>query len=143
MNRLNTIMESKGARFLVLGQMLIRGIDAIKASENMQGYKLVATHPETNTSARIQVKSRWRTGTPKFNIKNLVCDFVVVVKLNRGMKDGTGEVLDPEYFVFPVAVIEKMPRKSGNVHFKQIPDIERYQDQWDLIKDFLAEREQV
>ena len=143
MARLNTQLESKGARFLVLGQMLIRGIDASMVSENQSGYDLVATRTGRSSSARIQVKSRWRTGAPKFNIKNLDCDFGVVVKLNRGMKDGTGEVHDPEYFVFPVAVIEKMPRKSGNVHFKQIPDIERYQDQWDLIKDFLAEREQL
>ena len=121
MTRLDTTRESKDARFLVLGQMLIRSIDAYKASENTPGYELVATHPETNTSARIQVKSRWRTGAPKFNIKNLDCDFVVVVKLNWGMKDGTGEVLDPEYFVFPVAVIEKMPRKMWKCPFRADP----------------------
>lgn len=141
MARLNTKLESKGARFLVLGQMLIRGIDASMASENMSGYDLIATHSDSNSSARIQVKSRWRTGAPKFNITNFSCDYIVVVKLNRGMKDGTGMVLDSEYFVFPVDVIDKVPRKSGNVHFKQIPNIESYRNQWDLIGNFLAERE--
>ena len=141
MTRLNTKLESKGARFLVLGQMLIRGIEVCKTSENLPGYDLVATRSDRNSSARIQVKSRWRTGAPKFNITNFSCDFIVVVKLNRGMKDGSGMVLDPEYFVFPVAVIEKAPRKSGNVQFNQIPNIESYRNQWDSIYDFLAERE--
>ena len=143
MTRLNTTLESKGARFLVLGHMLIQGIDASMASENMSGYDLVATHSDSNSSARIQVKSRWRTGAPKFIIKSYDCDFVVAVKLNRGMKDGTGEVLDPEYFVFPIDVIKKVNAKSGNVHFKQIPNIESYRNQWDLIEDYLSEREQL
>ena len=141
MTRLNTKLESKGARFLVLGQMLIRGIEVFETSENMPGYDFVATHPEKNTSARIQVKSRWRTGAPKFSVNNLDCDFVVVAKLNRGSKDGTAEVLDPEYFVLPIAVIERTPRLSGNVHFKQIRDLENYRNQWKLIRNFLAEGE--
>lgn len=139
MTRQDTKLETEGAEFLVLGQLLIRCIASYKTYTNMPGYDLVATHPEKNTSARIQVKSRWRTGAPGFIIKNFDCDFVVVVKLNRGKKDGMGEVRDPEYFVFPVSVIEKAPRteKWGRVNFKNIPDIESYRDQWDLIKKFL------
>lgn len=130
MSRQDTKLESEGAEFLVLGQLLIHRIASYKTYTNMPGYDLVATHPENNTSARIQVKSRWRTGAPGFIIKNFDCDFVVVVKLNRGKKDGTGEVRDPEYFVFPVEIIESAPRTEGwgKVNFNNIPDIESYRD---------------
>ena len=140
MARQNTKLESEGAEFLVLGQLLIHGISTYKTYTNMPGYDLVATHPAKNTSVRIQVKSRWRTGAPGFLIKNFDCDFVVVVKLNRGKKDGTGEVRDPEYFIFSVAVIREIPRSEnwGRVNFRQIPDVDSYQDRWDLIRDFLA-----
>ena len=140
MARQNTKLESEGAEFLVLGQLLIHGISTYKTYTNMPGYDLFATHPEKETLARIQVKSRWRTGAPGFIIRNFDCDFVVVVKLNRGKKDGTGEVRNPEYFVFPVAVIKEIPRtdKWGRVNFRKIPDVEKYRDRWDLIGDFLA-----
>lgn len=67
MARLNTKLESKGARFLVLGQMLIRGIDTSMPFEKMSGYDLVATHSDRSLTTRIQVKSRWRTSAPKFS----------------------------------------------------------------------------
>jgi len=60
MPRQDTKLESEGAEFLVLGQLLIHRIAAYKTYTNMPGYDLVATHPEKNTSAKIQVKSRWR-----------------------------------------------------------------------------------
>jgi len=137
MKRQDTKLESEGAEFLVLGQLLIHRIVPYKTYTNMPGYDLVATHPENNTSARIQVKSRWRTGAPGFIIKN--CDFVVVVKLNRGKKDGTGEIRDPEYFVLPVSVIEAAPRTKdwGRVNFNNIPDFDSYRERWKLISDFL------
>lgn len=95
MARQDTKLESIGAEFLVLGQLLIHRIASYKTYTNMPGYDLVATHPENNASARIQVKSRWRTGAPGFLINNFNCDFVVVVKLNRGKKDGTGQTKEP------------------------------------------------
>ena len=137
--RQDTKLESEGAEFLVLGQLLIHRIASYKTYTNMPGYDLVATHPEKNASARIQVKSRWRTGAPGFIIKNFDCDFVVVVKLNRGMKDGTGKVSDPEYFVFPTAVIESAPRTDdwGKISFNKIPEFDSYRNRWDLISSFL------
>ena len=58
MARQDTKLESEGAEFLVLGQLLIRGINTYKTYTNMPGYDLVATRPAKNTSVRIQVKSR-------------------------------------------------------------------------------------
>ena len=142
MARQNTRIESEGAEFLVLGQLLIAGIPAFKAYTHMPGYDVIATNPEKNSSARISVKSRWRTKADGFIIKNFDCDFVVVVKLNRGLKSGTGEVRPPEFFVFPVEVARAFPRTEGwgKVRFRNIPNMESYRDQWTLIRDFLAIR---
>jgi len=88
MARLDTRLEAEGAEFLALGQLLLHKIASYKTYTNMPGYDLVATNPESNKSAMVQVKSRWRTGANGFPIKNFDCDFVVVVLLNRGSKDG-------------------------------------------------------
>tara|TARA_R110002049_G_scaffold188251_7_gene356616 strand:- start:11493 stop:11918 length:426 start_codon:yes stop_codon:yes gene_type:complete len=140
MPRLNTKLEAEGAEFLVLGQLLLHKIATYKTYTNMPGYDLVATSPESNRSAMIQVKSRWRTGAAGFPIKNFDCDFVVVVLLNRGSKDGKKEVFPPRYFVFPVAVIEAAPRSEnwGKVNLKSIPRYEEYEEKWNLVKEFLA-----
>lgn len=140
MGRQDTKLETEGAEFLVLGQLLIHRIASYKTYTNMPGYDLVATHPEKNTSARIQVKSRWRIGAPGFIIKNFDCDFIVVVKLNRGKKDGTGIIRDPEFFVLPTPVVENAPRTEdwGRVNFNNIPDFESYRERWDLIARFLV-----
>lgn len=136
--RQNTKLESEGAEFLVLGQLLIQRINTYKAYMNMPGYDLVATYPENNTSARIQVKSRWATGAREFIIRSFDCDFVVFVRLNRGKNDGTGEVRPPEYFVFPVTVIKDIPTdKLGQLRIDKIEDFESYRDRWNLIGDFL------
>ena len=139
MPRQNTKLESEGAEFLVLGHLLMHCIPSYKTYTNMPGYDLVATHPENNTSARIQVKSRWRTGAPGFIIKNFDCDFVVIVKLNRGNKAGTGNVLPPEYYVIPASVLKDVPRGKGwgKMMFKAIPNFDSYLERWDLIAEFL------
>lgn len=105
MKRQDTRLGSEAAEFLVLGQFLINRIVAYKTYTNMPGYDLVATNPEHNSSAKIQVKSRWATKAHGFPIKNFGCDFVVVVLLNRGSKDGKKEIKSPDYFVVPVKVV--------------------------------------
>ena len=139
MSKLNTKLEAEGAEFLVLGHLLLRRIAAYKTYTNMPGYDLVATRPESNKSAMIQVKSRWRTNAPGFIIKNLDSDFVVVVLLNRGSKDGKAQVRPPEYYVFPISVIESAPRSKdwGKVNFNKIPDCAQYKDAWHLIVKFM------
>ena len=142
MPRQDTTLESEGAEFLVLGQLLINGIAAYKTYTNMPGYDIVATHPKKNKCARIQVKSRWRTGAPSFLIKNFDCDFVAVVLLNRGKKGGGGEIKPPEYFVFPVGDIKAVPRSKGwgRVDLKKIPDLESYRERWNMLVEFLNGR---
>lgn len=140
MARLDTRLEAEGAEFLALGQLLLNKIASYKTYTNMPGYDLVATNPESNKSAMVQVKSRWRTGASGFPIKNFDCDFVVVVLLNRGSKDGKKEILPPKYYVFPVEVIQNAPRSAdwGKVNLKTIPDLATYEDRWDLVAEFLC-----
>jgi len=141
MARQDTRLESEGAEFLVLGQFLIHKIAAYKTYTNMPGYDLVATSPENNTSSKIQVKSRWATKANGFPIKNFDCDFVVVVLLNRGSKDGRKDVLPPEYFVVPVAVIEAACRTDtswSKVLLKDIDNIEQYRENWGMVSEFLS-----
>ena len=141
MARQDTRLESEGAEFLVLGQFLIHKIAAYKTYNNMPGYDLVATNPENNTSAKIQVKSRWATKASGFPIKNFDCDFVVVVLLNRGSKDGRKKVLPPEHFVIPVGIVQAVCRTDtswSKVLLKDIAELENYRDNWGLVRDFLS-----
>ncbi|MEI7637671.1 MAG: hypothetical protein WCJ37_10225 [Syntrophus sp. (in: bacteria)] len=139
MAKLDTRLESEGAEFLVLGHLLLQRIAAYKTYTNMPGYDLVATNPEQNKVARIQVKSRWRTNATGFPISNFDCEFVVFCRLNRGSKDRRAEVKPPEYFVFPVGVIATTPRSDswGKVMMRDIPNWESYGERWDLIRAFL------
>lgn len=146
--RQNTRLESEGAEFLVLGNLLVAGISCFKAYTNFQGYDVVAVNPETRRTARIQVKSRWATNYDRsFSIKNYNCDFVVHVALNRGYRFGKrprqedSGIKDPEFYVFPVDLVRELrnPRsKWGKTNIRKIPDLERYRSAWPLIREFLA-----
>jgi len=142
MPRQDTKLEAEGAEFLVLGQLLLQRISTYKTYTNMPGYDLVATNADTNRSARIQVKSRWRTGAPFFLIKNFDCEFVVAVRLNRGNRDGGGHVHPPEYFVLPIEIVKSVHRPGdwSKVVFRDIEDLEKYQENWSLITEFLASK---
>lgn len=145
--RQNTKLESEGAEFLVLGNLLIAGVSCFKAYVNFPGYDLVAVNPDRSRTARIQVKSRWATNYDKsFPIKNFGCDFVVHVALNRGYRFGktsTAEdsgIRQPQFFIFPVAVVkaaQNLGDKWGKVTITNIPEPARYRDAWNLITEFL------
>jgi hypothetical protein len=135
----NTKLESEGAEFLVLGNLLINGIATYKTYTNMPGYDLVATNPERNTSAKIQVKSRWTRKATGFLISRFDCDFIVFAKLN--LEDITQTTRDEvvEYFVFPAKLLEEVHRggKMPKVVLKDIPEYKKYQNGWHQIREFL------
>ena len=134
--RQDTKLESEGAEFLVLGCLLIEGISCFKAYSNFRGYDLIATNPEKNRVARIQVKSRWATDYDKsFPIRSYACDFVVHVALNRGYRFGKkgkaqdSGVRDPYFFVFPVEVVQaaRNPKSNwGKTNIRNVPAFETY-----------------
>jgi hypothetical protein len=147
--RQDTKLESEGAEFLVMGLLLIEGIFCYKAYVNFPGYDLIAVNPLTQKTARIQVKSRWATDYDRgFPIKNFNCDFVVHVALNRGYRfskrktkvNGSGK-RSPDFYVFPVEVVraaQNIGDKWEKVMIRNIPEVERYKDNWDLIATFLG-----
>lgn len=145
MARLNTKLESEAAEFLVLGHLLLEGISAFKTYTNSPGYDLIATDAANNTSARIQVKSRYRTDYDGFIIKNFDCDFVVLVTLNRGFgtgpkKNGDTGIRSPEFFVMPIDYIKQVrdPKNDwGKINKKRLVELEKYKDKWRAIKDLL------
>ena len=146
--RQDTKLESEGAEFLVLGNLLIEGISCYKAYVNFPGYDLVAANPENSKTARIQVKSRWATNYDRsFPIKNFDCEFVVHVALNRGYrfgkkpKEGDSGVKDPVYFVFPVSSVRDAQNtgdKWGKVKISNIPNFETYENNWGIIGEYLG-----
>ncbi|RVT86241.1 hypothetical protein [Inhella crocodyli] len=139
--RQDTSLESEGAEFLVLGNLLVEGIVAHKTYTNNPGYDLVAIDPERGTSARIQVKSRWRTGAEGFIIKNFDTDFVVVALLNRGSKDGKREIAPPEFYVLPAEEVRAASAAYQNAWGKlplgRIPGFKDRLSDWGAIRAFL------
>ncbi|WP_096702263.1 hypothetical protein [Magnetospirillum sp. 15-1] len=143
--RLDTSLEAAGAEFLVLGNLLIEGIPSYKAYTNFPGYDITATNPETNRSARIQVKSRFVTNFDGLIIKNYDADFVVFVALNRGYyhgpRKGDSGVRPPSFYVFPMSYILDVrdpDNKWGKIVKRRLVDLESHRDRWDVIKEFLA-----
>ena len=148
MARLDTSLESAGAEFLVLGHLLIEGIQAFKAYTNFPGYDIIATHPEKNRSCRIQVKSRWATDFDGgFIIRNFACDFIVFVALNRGFRyrKKSAEVQhgrqEPQCYVFPGLILQTAQDPTnlwGKVFLRKIEHVEQYVNNWELVKAFLG-----
>lgn len=144
--RKNTKLESEGAEFLVLGNLLLNGIPSYKTYTNMPGYDLVATNPEKNTSVMIQVKSRYQTDWDGFIIKNFQSDFVVFVTLNRGYsrkrKNPFSGIKDPDFYIFPIKYIMSIRSEKSNwgkIPKSQMKGYEQYENRWELIIDKLNE----
>ena len=148
--RLDSRLEQEGAEFLVLGQLLIEGIEAHKAYTRYPGFDIVALRPETARQCRIQVKSRWATDhNRRFPMRTFDCDFVVFVSLNRGYRSRgnlrrygspPGGRKDPDFFVFPVEAVKQARVASsswGNVAVNAIPAWESCRDAWEQIARFL------
>lgn len=149
MARLNTKLQSTGAEFLVLGNLLINGIQAYKCYENYPGYDLISVNYNGQKSCRIQVKSRYATDHGGgFPIKNFECDIVVFAALNRGVRyaknkvisDENSGVLEPVFYIFPVEIIKAAIKETATwskVYLRDISDADNYQQNWSIISNFL------
>jgi hypothetical protein len=145
--RQDTKLEEQGAEFLVLGNLLIHGIQCYKAYTNFRGYDLIAVNPDNGRVARIQVKSRWATDYDRsFPIKCFDCDFVVHVALNRGYRFGKrgrqidDGVLDPIFYIFPTHIVRSVQNRKdkwGKVTISNVPELDHYRGRWQIIADFL------
>jgi hypothetical protein len=145
--RLDTKLEAEAAEFLVLGHLLLEKITTFKAYVNYPGYDLIATNAEHNSSAKIQVKSRYRTDWDGFIIGNLDCDFVVFVALNRGFvrpkRNGDDGVGSPDFYVMPIKYIKDVrdPKNAwGKINRNRLTEIEQFKDNWSAISDLLRSK---
>lgn len=145
----DTKLESEGAEFLVLGLLLVEGVPTYKSYINFPGYDLTCVNPDTGKVAKIQVKSRWATDYDKsFPLKNLDCDFVVHVALNRGFRFGKKNnkkdiaIKAPEFYVFPIDILKSIRRSDTwlKVPISKIDNLDSYKSNWRLIKKFLADK---
>lgn len=146
-----TNLYSEGAEFLVLGNLLIRGLHATKAYTRFPGWDILASDPTGGTTCRVQVKARLATDFDfGFPIKNFDAEFVVVVALNRGFRyakarsarAGIG-VLDPQFWVFPMEVVKTAAAGASTwgegsgvykIYFRRvIPEWESYEGAWHII----------
>jgi hypothetical protein len=149
MPRLNTQLQATGAEYLVLGQLLIHGIQAYKAHRNHPGYDLIAVNPDSQQACRIQVKSRFATDHGGgFPISNFECDFVVFVALNRGYRYGKSKnkagdnlgVMEPVFYVLPIDQVkaaQKQTAKWNKVYLKDIAGAELALNNWQQISQLL------
>ncbi len=142
--RKDTRLEAEGAEFLVLGNLLINKISAYKAYVNFPGYDLIATNAESNTSVRIQVKSRYQTNWDGFIIKNYDCDFVVLVTLNRGYPKKKSNRVDgikePDFYIMPISYVKEVrdPNNSwGKIVKSRLVNLDNYKDDWKSIEKHL------
>jgi len=148
-----TLLHSEGAEFLVLGQLLIRGVHASKGYTRYPGWDILASNPSGNRTCRIQVKARLASDYDGgFTIKNFDAEFVVLVALNRGFRYRRSQrvplddgIRDPEFYVFPMTVIADAAvgaptwGKSSKVYRRHIEDCDAYKGAWQLIVDQLLE----
>jgi hypothetical protein len=143
--RRDTKLEAEAAEFLVLGHLLLNRISAFKAYVNFPGYDLIAADADNNSSARLQVKSRYRTDWDGFIIKNFDCDFVIFVTLNRGFdkpkKSGARGVAPPDFYILPINWVKQVhdPANAwGKVNKNRLIGLLEYKDRWDLITKHLT-----
>lgn len=144
--RLNTALPAQGAEFLILGHLLVEGIQAYKAYVNNPDYDLLAVNAEAGLTARISVKSRYSVSYDGgFPLQSMACEFVVFVALNRPDprpdKTTLTSARPAECYVFPIALLEPIRKgKTGwhKVFLKDIEQVDQYRDRWDLIAADLA-----
>ncbi|MCL4499913.1 MAG: hypothetical protein M1335_06710 [Chloroflexi bacterium] len=144
-SRQNSKLEAAGAELLVLGELLIEGIQAYKSHTNLQGYDLVAFNPQTDKACRIQVKSRAATDYDRsFLISDYDCDFVILAALNRGYRqrrkpnDTDSGRRAPQFYILPIAAVELFRSPQDKWGKVRVAEADSYLDNWDLIKDFLG-----
>ncbi len=140
-----TVLESAGAEFLVLGELLIREIETYKTYDRQQGHDLVCRSAKTGKTARIQIKSRRSIKANQFHFKNFDSDFVVLVRLNR--KDPQSEIPEgkPAFYVVPTRDVQNLATEDTirghklNMKPKDLGQFSTHENSWSLIEDFLAD----
>jgi hypothetical protein len=143
--RFDSTLQSEGAEFLVVGQLLVQGVHAYKAYTRNALFDVIATHPENGKSVTIQVKSRLEKSASGFPLKPSKIrhpHFVVFVKLNREKRDSTWcrhSVKDRhiEFYIIPWDHIPEKREQNdvfSKVFLRDLPNgKDSYLNRWDMI----------
>ena len=82
------------------------------------------------------------------SLKNLGCDFVALVTLNRGFPvpraSGKTGIKSPDFYVLPISYVSASHNSNstwGKVAKRDMSGLEDYRDRWELISDFLENSE--
>ena len=149
------LLTPDGAEFLVLGNLLVRGIYAYKNYVNTPDFDVVALNPDNNKKiARIEVKSRQHTNAKAYQMKSFKSDFVVFVQLNKykrskNIKIFTGSENNINYIIIPTKKVKSLKRRKTpntwgryRVNIGYLPSYKKYENDlgWTLIKKFLKIR---
>jgi hypothetical protein len=140
----DTTLEAAGAEHLVVGRLLIDGLQAFRAYANQAGYDLLVVDPKTRRSLKVQVKSRVAVDSGAFRIKSFDFDFVIFVRLNRGTKAsrkaGQREgALAPEFYIVPKNGIPPASNDGARIPKGWLRSHAGFLENWDLIQDALAD----
>lgn len=135
--RIDSSLEAEAAEFLVLGHLLLNGIEATKSYTNTKDHDLVAANPRLHKSTSIQVKSRWRSDANHFLVKEISADFLVLVRLNRGpdAKGKGGPPRAPEFLALTKMEANEHHKRygrMGKISSEAFPK-ERWND-WSIIR---------
>ena len=150
------LLTPDGAEFLVLGNLLVRGIYAYKNYVNTPDFDVVAFNPDNNKKiARIEVKSRQRKDAKIYQIRDFKSDFVVFVQLNKYTRTKKKKILTESenninFIIIPTKIVKSLrKRKTPNqwgrfrVNIGNLSSYKRYENDlgWNKIKKFLKIKE--
>ena len=141
--RLNTQVPTEGAELLVQGMLCRAGIPTFKAPAFRAVYDLIAINPNTNKSAKIQVKSRFETDCDRsFVVNRLGADFFAFVFLNMGKNWDSGGphegICEPEFYVVPKDKVKPIVDSGKKMRIKKDdPNFEQFRNAWHLVAQAL------
>ena len=99
-----------------------------------------------NNLLEIQIKSRWAADAPHFLISKIECEFVVLVKLNRGGRSSNVATAaphnqEPEYFVMTASearhLLDDKDTGWGKIRLRR-PELVDYRNRWEVVADALG-----
>ena len=139
--RRSGIPTGNAGEYFVMGELLRRGYDAQLADRNTKGYDVLIGRPDDKNLRKIQVKSvrspPWYVKTASFKGK-MRGEITIYVWIGR--EDARKPV---RYFITKnrdVSAKVHKPRKWKYNAFMSRRAVEKYENNWDLLKHFVRER---
>lgn len=128
-------MHKEGIDTLVLGQLLVRSIEAQPAVSGMADYDVVAKLPFSQQPALLNVQQVCSQANSELTVPSKACDFVVAVDLNGASVDD----VSIQFYIIPIHSLYRntLAHRGEKIEFESIPNISAYRSKWCLVNDFL------